>query len=79
MGRMSDDQIAICKRAVENAKRVLKPGDRIRCSRCGGIRVTYTFSHWDGWWAVSKSGIDDLSAISIDMLNGKPVVFAEIW
>lgn len=77
MARMSEEQIARCRLATENAKKVLKPGDRIRCSRCGGIRATYTFSHWDGNWAVSKSGISDLSANSIDRLNGQPVTFAE--
>ncbi len=72
---MTYEQIAKCRLATENAKKVLKHGDRIRVSRCGGINATYTFSHWDGNWAVSKSGIDDLSANSISRLNGKPVDF----
>jgi len=62
---------------VENAKKVLKPGDRIRVTRCGGIVATYTFSHFEGYWIVSKSGIDDLSPASVFKLNGKPVNFGE--
>lgn len=72
---MSDEEIAQCRFATENAKKVLKEGDRIRVGRCGGMHATYTFSHWDGNWAVSKSGIDDLSARSITKLNGKAVDF----
>lgn len=63
--------------AVENAKATLKKGDRIRVSRCGGIVATYTFDHWDGNWIVSKSGIDDLAATSIEKLNGVPINFAD--
>lgn len=76
--KMTEEQIILCRKATANAKLVLKSGDKIRVSRCGGIRATYVFSHWDGNWAVSKSGIDDLSANSIDRLNGKPVNFAEM-
>lgn len=60
---------------VERAKKVLKRGDRIRVSRCGGIVATYTFDHWDGYWIVSKSGIDDLAAGSISKINGKDANF----
>ncbi len=63
------------KTAVENAKKTLKKGDKIRVSRCGGIVATYTFEGWDGNWIVSKSGIDDLSASSIEKLNGAPIDF----
>lgn len=63
--------------AITAAKRVLKRGDRIRVSRCGGITATYTFECWDGNWIVSKSGIDDLAASSISKLNGQPITFGE--
>ena len=63
------------RKATELAKKVLKPGDKIRCSRCGGTRATYTFSHWDGNWAVSSFGIDDIAVMSIDRLNGQPISF----
>jgi len=61
--------------AVAKAKQVLKPGDRIRCSRCGGIVATYTFDGWDGNWIVSKSGINDISPTHISKLNGQPISF----
>lgn len=61
--------------AVANAKRILKPGDRIRVSRCMGIKRTYTFDAWDGNWIVSKTGVDDIAAGHIDRLNGNPVDF----
>jgi len=61
--------------AVDNAKKVLVAGDRIRVTKCPGTKRWITFSHWDGVWIVSKSGIDDYSASSIDMRNGSPVDF----
>lgn len=62
---------------VNRAKQVLKQGDRIRVTHCPGTKRTITFDHWDGNWIVSKSGKDDYSAMSIDMLNGKPISFKE--
>ena len=62
-------------KSVSAAKKVLKPGDRIRVSRCGGIESTYTFECWCGNWIVSKSGIDDLSASSISKVNGINTTF----
>lgn len=62
-------------RAVENAKKVLKPGDRIRVTKCPGTKRWITFSRWDGCWIVSKSGINDYAASTIDRLNGEPVEF----
>ena len=60
---------------VKRAKEVLKKGDRIRVVKCPGTKRTITFDYWDGNWIVSKSGIDDYSPTTIDMLNGKPVSF----
>lgn len=74
--KMTEDKIRLYRKATFAAKRTLKVGDKIRVSRCGGIRATYIFSHWDGNWIVSKSGIDDLSANSIDRLNGEPINFS---
>lgn len=70
-----EEKRALFKKGTDKAKLVLKEGDRIRVTRCGGIKRTYTFSHFDGSWIVSKSGIDDLAASCIDVLNGKPVDF----
>lgn len=61
--------------AETNAKKTLKPGDRLRVTKCSGTKRWITFSHWDGHWIVSKSGIDDYHPITVDMLNGQPVDF----
>lgn len=61
--------------AEVNAKKVLKAGDRIRVAKCPGTKRWITFSGWDGHWIVSKSGIDDYSALTIDRLNGAPINF----
>ena len=63
--------------AAENAKKVLKKGDKIRVTKCPGTKRTITFSHFDGNWIVSKSGINDYSARSIDRLNGFPINFCK--
>lgn len=77
----SDEQRAEAKRlsllAEKNAKLVLKPGDRLRVTKCPGTKRWITFSHWDGHWLVSKSGIDDFSPRCVDMLNGEPVDFTQ--
>lgn len=65
------------RRAVANAKRALKPGDRLRVRKCPGTLRWITFDHWDGNWIVSKSGIDDYAATAVDRLNGSPVDFTE--
>lgn len=64
--------------AEQNAKKVLKPGDRIRVSKCPGTKRWVTFAGWKGHWIVSKSGIDDYSPGAVDMLNGKPVDFKTV-
>lgn len=61
--------------AEQNAKRILKPGDRIRVTKCPGTKRWVTFAGWDGSWIVSKSGIDDYHPAAVDMLNGEPVDF----
>lgn len=65
MAKMSQKRINECNLATKNAKAMLKPGDRIRASRCGGIKATYTFSHWDGDWIITVSDISDLAAVHI--------------
>ena len=61
--------------ATKNAKKVLRVGDRVRVTKCPGTKRTITFSHWDGPWIVSKSGIDDYSATTVDRVNGIAVNF----
>ena len=57
------------------AKQILKHGDRIRVTKCPGTKRTITFECWDGNWIVSKSGMADYSATTIDRVNGVPVAF----
>lgn len=63
--------------ARENAGLILKAGDRVRVTKCPGTKRWITFSHFDGHWIVSKSGINDYSPICVDMVNGLPVDFTE--
>lgn len=63
--------------AEENAKKVLQPGDRLRVAKCPGTKRWITFSHWDGPWIVSKTGINDFSPRCVDMRNGEPIDFTK--
>lgn len=62
-------------RAVENARAMLRAGDRIRFTKCPGTKRWATFVGWSGNWIVSKSGIDDIAALCIDRVNDQPVNF----
>lgn len=61
--------------AAENAKQILKVGDRLRVSKCPGTKRWITFAGWDGNWIVSKSGINDYAPSCVDMVNGVSVDF----
>lgn len=61
--------------SVLSAKKVLRVGDRIRVTRCPGNKRTVTFACWDGNWIVTASGISDIGAGTIDMLNGEAIKF----
>ena len=63
--------------AAENAKRILQPGDRLRVTKCPGTKRWITFASWEGYWIVSKSGIDDYAPCCVDMLNGVLVDFTQ--
>ena len=63
--------------AEKNAKKVLKPGDRLRVTKCLGTKRWITFAEWDGHWIVSKSGINDYSPLCVDMLNGEAIDFTK--
>ena len=58
------ERLRLIRLAEANAKRVLKPGDRLRVTKCPGTKRWITFSHWSGYWIVSKSGIDDLREVT---------------
>lgn len=78
---LTDEQKAENRRlsmlAVQHAKQVLQPGDRLRVTKCPGTKRWITFSHWSGYWIVSKSGIDDYSPRCVDRRNGEPVDFTQ--
>jgi hypothetical protein len=73
-----EERRRLFKLAEENAKKVLKPGDRVRVSKCPGTKRWITFAGWDGHWMVSKSGINDYSPGAVDMVNGEPVDFKAV-
>lgn len=61
--------------AAREASERLRPGDRLRVSRCGnGGGVTVTFTEWDGRWACSAKLID-ISPVNILAINGEVVDF----
>lgn len=76
---LTDEQRAENQRrsliAEQNAKKVLKAGDRLRVTKCPGGKRWITFAEWDGHWIVSKSGINDYSPLCVDRLNGEVVDF----
>lgn len=78
---LSEEQRADNRRrsliAENNAKKVLKPGDRLRVTKCPGTKRWITFAGWDGHWIVSKSGINDFSPMCVDMLNDELVDFTK--
>lgn len=63
--------------AADNARKILKPGDRLRVTKCPGTRRWITFAGWDGKWIVSKSGKNDYAAICVDRLNKNVVDFTK--
>lgn len=73
---LTEERKQMCKKSEINAKKVLKQGDRIRCKKCPGTKRVFTFSHWDGCWMVSKSGINDYHPVNVDVVNGVAVDFS---
>jgi hypothetical protein len=68
-------RVKLSKLATDSAKTTLKRGDRLRVTRCPGTKRWVTFDHWDGYWIVTKSGIDDIHAINVDRVNTESVDF----
>lgn len=79
--KLTAEQLAENRRlsdlAITNAKRVLKPGDRLRVTKCPGTKRWITFAGWDGIWIVSKSGINDFSPRCVDRLNDQVIDFTQ--
>lgn len=59
------------KRHRDEVAQILKKGDRVGATKCPGGKRVFTFSHFDGYWMVSISGIDDYSPCSIYSINGE--------
>ncbi|MBO9380293.1 hypothetical protein GG804_26360 [Sphingomonas histidinilytica] len=76
MAGMSEERIAAGKRATERARAVLKPGDRLLVTKCGGGKGTVTFQGWDKDWIVTPSR-NDVHASHILKVNGKPASFLD--
>jgi hypothetical protein len=68
-------RVRLTKLATDSAKTTLKKGDRLRVTRCPGTKRWVTFDHRDGYWIVTKSGIDDIQAINVDRVNTESVDF----
>lgn len=69
------NRIKLGKLATARAKATLKRGDRLRVVRCPGTKRWVTFDHWDEYWIVTKSGIDDIHAVNVDRVNDRDIDF----
>jgi len=69
----------LCRIAIANAQKVLKPGDRLRVTKCPGTKRWITFAEWrDGSELISKSGRGEYHPLCVDMLNGDLVDFTKM-
>lgn len=71
-----EERDTLTKQATIKAQAILKPGDRLRITRCGGIESTVTFVAFNGQWIQSKT-LDDIHAVHILKVNGEIVDFCE--
>jgi len=78
---MTDDEKAeklqLTRLCEDRAKKLLKEGDRVGCTKCPGTKRIFTFVGWAGHWMLSKSGIDDLHPWNVYSVNGVPMDFKE--
>ncbi|UTC28316.1 hypothetical protein GURKE_02850 [Brevundimonas phage vB_BpoS-Gurke] len=77
MAQVTEEQKAHYARSVTRAKALLRRGDKVRLTICGGGQATYVFADWDGEWMVSKSGVNELHPYNVVRLNGKPLSFRD--
>ncbi len=67
-------------RARARAFEALHEGDKVSVGRCGGGIATFTFTGWDGYWMVGKSGVRDYSPSAIVSVNGQKASFLDpLW
>lgn len=74
-----DQKASLGRHAQAAAALVMKPGDKFRATKCPGNKRWATFAGFDGYWIVSKSGINDFSPLCVDMVNNTPVDFSAGW
>lgn len=62
---------------VIRAQTTLRLGDKIKVAGRGhrGNPLIYRFSHWNGRFIVSATGVDDISVVDVLAVNGVPVDF----
>ncbi len=72
----TEEQRQAAKRATDRARGILKPGDQLYFTRCGGLRSRAIMTGWDGDWICSKN-LSDIHAHHILRVNGKPVSFRD--
>lgn len=77
MAQATEEQKAHYARCVARAKSLLRRGDKVRLSICGGGQATYVFECWDGEWMLSKSGVNELHPYNVVRLNGKAISFRD--
>ena len=76
--KLTAQQKADYNKAVLIAKNYLKPGDKVGCTKCAGVKSVFTFIEFDGCWMVSKSGINDFHPYNVYSVNGVKVDFKTI-
>lgn len=64
---------ARARAATAMARPLIKSGDRISYTRCGGRQATFTFTHWQDSELCGKT--TGCHAINIYAVNGQPVSF----
>lgn len=70
-------RVAALNRATGRARAMLRPGDRLHVTRCGGSKAVVTFTGFDSFfpdWICSATR-NDIHAFHIYKVNGAPVSF----
>ncbi len=70
-------RIANLRKATQRAKKTIKPGDRVTCTKCPGTKRWFKFDHWQGQWMASATGVNDYHAANVSRVNGQPVDFTK--
>lgn len=72
-----DERMARSKRATARAKALPQPGDRLQVEYgCSNRIINVTMTGWEGCWICCRT-YNDIHALHIRKVNGKPVSFAD--